>query len=293
MRASISHTTMTEKPGKAYDWLTHLNGFEAEDLDLIDFVDRIIKGHSFAQVYSGRPSRDRFIQGQVIAVDMDTDDERSSQATLLKHPFVSAYACMVYPTLSHTPDKPRHRVVWVLDEPIAGAEGFEYAAKLVTSFFPDADAQCANAGRSFLGNGKILRDGLDCYFNDCLLPVSHLRVLAKQRMAEQRRLEAAKPPAQRRGYAAPVQEGKQDLFMVMEKLRRLDPYAMGYDEWVRVGMALSREYGDAAFMPFKSWSDKPGHAPLTWAKWQSFAAPHPNPVSMGSVIHTLKMRGVA
>lgn len=293
MRASISKTRLTEKPGKDFNWSPYLDGFEAEDMDLIDFADRIIKGHSFAQVYGGRPSRDRFIMGQVIAVDMDTEDERSSQETLLKHPFVSAYACMVYPTLSHTPDKPRHRVVWVLDEPIAGAEGFEYAAKLVTSFFPDADAQCANAGRSFLGNGKILRDGLPCYFNDCLLPLSHLRVLAKQRLAEQRRLEAAKPPAQRRGYAAPVQEGKQDLFMVMEKLRRLDPYALGYDEWVKIGMALAREYGDAAFMPFKSWSDRPGHAPLTWAKWQSFSASHPNPVSMGSVVHLMRLRGVA
>jgi hypothetical protein len=62
----------------------------------------------------------------------------------------------------------------------------------------------------------------------------------------------------------------------------------GYEDWVRVGMAIHHETGgsDTGFAVFDAWSSKgskyPGHKELL-AKWQSFDGYHGTPVTLGTL----------
>jgi hypothetical protein len=291
---SISTMHFDEKPDKkSFNWAPYLDGFVNERLSIIDLADRVIRGHSFGPVYKGRPDGNNFVAGQLLALDFDTEDARSSMDTLLAHPFILAYACLIYPSPSHRPDAPRHRAVFALDSPIQGREGWEMAGKTVLRLFPHADQGTYNAARTFFGNGKILRDGLPMYYNETVLPLSHLRVMAKQMLLEIKQQEQRREQQVRRAFSIPKQVGEvPSLVEVMDRLQSVNPYALSYDQWIKIGAALAHTYGDDAFIPYKSWSDQPGHEPLSYGKWKSLGAPVPNPAGIGSVIQILKERNV-
>lgn len=285
MKISIAEAGLTEKPkqGDSAWFGAYLDSFFAADLDIVDLAEHICRGDSWGPVYSGRPSRDRFVLSQTIGVDLD---DAPPLGELARMPFVQAYCALIYPTLSWQPDNERYRLVFVLDEPLADMAGYEYAAKLVTGLFSGADPGVANAGRTFFGNGRIRTEGLQdfMFYNERTLPLTDLRVMARRRLKrEQEEAETARKEKKRHGDNQPLDE-------VMSRLWRHDPYAFGYDEWLRIGAGLAHTYGDAAFFRFKSWSDRPGHTPLTWTKWRSLATEHQNPAGIGSVIHILKQR---
>lgn len=294
MLVSISAMAFDKKPPKGeMPWGPYLDGFATEDLSILDLADRICRGHGHGSVFDGRPHGDNFVMAQTIVLDFDGGDERSSMDWLKAQPFIRAYACLIYPTLSHTPDAPRHRVVFSLDMPIKGRAGYEMAAGCVIALYPHSDQSVGNAARTFFGNGRILTEGLDTYYDEKVLPLSHLRVMARQ-MLQRQRIEQARAEKQVRKEwkLGPRASGDiPSLLDVMRRLNAINPYSMGYDEWLRIGAGLAHTYGDDAFIPFKTWSDQPGHEPLSYGKWKSLAAPVPSPATIGSVLHLLKERG--
>ena len=285
MKVSIAPAGLTQKPrqGDSAWFAAYLDSFYAADLGIVDLAEHICRGDSWGPVYSGRPSRDRFVLGQTIGVDLD---DSPPLVNLTRMPFVLAYCALIYPTLSWQTDKERYRLVFVLDEPLADVAGYEYAAKLVTGLFSGADTAVANAGRTFYGNGRIRTKGLQefMWYSERTLPVTDLRVMARRRLKqEQGAAQAAGKQTQQHAESRPLDE-------MMGGLWRHDPYEFGYDEWVKIGAGLAHTYGDAAFFMFKQWSDRPGHTPLTWTKWRSLATEHRNPAGIGSVIHILRQR---
>lgn len=279
----IAEAGFREKPDYAtMDVGAYLDSFVTQNISVVDLLNHISKGDSFANVFSGRAGRrEGFVMGSIIAVDMD-EGPGASYGSLVRHPYVLAYASLVYPTFSYTPAAPRHRVVFVMDEPIYGEEGYTYAALSLTELFPGADKNCAYAGRTFLGNSK---DWPDFYVAEkAVLPIQQLRILARQRKA--RELEAWH--ARRKQAPDTEPPGLSELF---QKLSPLDPYAFSYDEWVRIGAGLAHTYGDDAFLRFKEWSDRAGKEPLTWAKWKSLTKAHPRPASLGTVFYLLQEKG--
>ena len=252
MLASIAEVQFTEKPDlNGMDTGSYLDSFICQELEPIDLADRVCKGNSFCNVFDGRPKKENFVLGYVLAVDVDKGELAGMEA-LLRPPFVRAYAAFIYPTLRSTEEAPRHRVVFCLDEPIREAGDFEYAAKTVYELFPGADTGCANAGRTFLGNGKIRRDGLVVWFGGHTLYLPDLRLLVRQRRArEQVRVVATSPDGGRlvEWATATAQEGERNRLGYWLACR-LREAGLGRDEAAKRLLEYQRAVRDRGSCPY-------------------------------------------
>jgi len=292
---SINQIPIIEKPGSDFPWKEYMARFVTEEVDAIELLNRIGKGFGFGPVFGGDgyPRKENFYCAQHVVVDMDTEDERSSLAVLERHPLVAAHGAIIYPTHSHTPERPRHRVVFLLNAPIYQVEHYRTICATVTAFFAGADpAGGSNPVMTWQANGRIDADNLwplvylapefDFGIEDvALYTARHRRVQEKQdasRRQEPRSFE---------------EQDRMPLAELFGKLNRIDPYSMGYTDWVKLGAAIAHSYGDDAFHQFKAWSDKPGKVPLTVAKWRSFIRATGNQAGYGTIVMFLKGRAIA
>jgi hypothetical protein len=164
-RIAFSTMALTGKlPQGDRRWADFNDSFENLTLAPMEIADLIYRGYSFTTWHDGRRSLEHFICGQHIGVDLDTGDERSTFDALMLHEWVRMYASVIYTTPSHTPERPRARVLFLLDKPIDSATGYGEAAKFVISQFDGADVACSDASRFFYGS-------LDC---ELMIPANHL-----------------------------------------------------------------------------------------------------------------------
>lgn len=151
-------------------WGKFNDAFINQEVDTLDFANAIYTGHSYAAWHRGRRSIENFLQGQHIAVDMETHDKRSTVDYILAMEFVQVYGGLVYTTPSHTTTDPRARIVFFLDQPIADPAAYKQAIGFVYSLFPGADTACVDCSRFFYGS-------IDCQMEwlNNVLPLAHLR----------------------------------------------------------------------------------------------------------------------
>jgi hypothetical protein len=71
------------------------------------------------------------------------------------------YPQVYYETFSHTPEEPRYRVVFFLDQPIRDKKDFKHVLKTLFKIFPEADKSCSDQSRYFFGgiSSTILHSG--------------------------------------------------------------------------------------------------------------------------------------
>ena len=276
---SIAELGLYTKPDwSREEWGRVNDRFVNQVLSLAEIADHLASGSSLSGVHDGRRKRENWKLIQHIAVDLDTEDERSSVLTLRQHPIVLAYGFMVYPTLNSRPDKPRSRVLFALEEPIRDFEGAKLAIAAITDFFSGADRACVDPCRQVFGNGKIARDDLwdDVWYEEKLLPLADLRSFARRLLERERAQERA------------VEQHKPDdvlaLRELFDRLESIPPWPHSYDERLKLAAAVAHVYGDAAFMPLKKWWDARGESRMTWQKWQGLRGTHPNPAGYGTIV---------
>lgn len=133
-------------------WWREFNGrFHNIELTPDELLTQIRRGHAYTTQHRNYRKRSNFICGQHIALDFDTEDERSTLAALAGDEFVAAHGAFLHTTPSHKPDKPRARAVFILDRPIYDAGKYaELAAALVWKFGA-ADPVCTDPARFFFG----------------------------------------------------------------------------------------------------------------------------------------------
>lgn len=151
-------------------WATFNDSFVNQELELIELANVIYTGHSYSGWHNGRRKLENFVCAQHIAVDMDTEDRRSTIETLSANTFVRTYAALIHTTASHTPDAPRARVLFLLDTPITDPNAYQVAAKFLISQFPGADPACSDASRFFFGAKNC-----EIWMRENVLPLAHLR----------------------------------------------------------------------------------------------------------------------
>jgi hypothetical protein len=151
-RIAINAMALSEKipPGDSR-WERFNLAFVNQELEPVDIANEIYTGHAYTTWMNGKRKLEHFICAQHIAVDMDTGDIRSSFDHLLKHDLVRMYASLMHTTPSHTIECPRARVIFLLDEPITDALGYQRAAKFLIAQF-GADPACSDASRFFYGH---------------------------------------------------------------------------------------------------------------------------------------------
>ena len=151
-------------------WGDFNDKFQNMDLEPMEIANSIWTGHAYAGWHEGRRNLENFRLAQHIAVDMDTNDERSAIAVLSQHLLVRSYAAMIHTTPSHTEQTPRARIIFLLDEPIVSAEAWRAAAVFLMSQFDGADQVCKDASRFFYGSKNA-----DIWMAPNVLPLAQLR----------------------------------------------------------------------------------------------------------------------
>ena len=208
-----------------------------------------------------------------------TTAKASSLEELAKDKFIARYAAFLHTTMSHTPEHPRSRVIFLLDTPIMQPQNYALAATaLVWLYGGLADRKCKDPARFFYGSLKC-----DCeYFNNVLPLEVVKKLIANYR--ESGMIE--RKQATRSNYTAPATQAE-----VYEALRHIPPWQIDYDEWVAILMSIHAEFGDAGLNLAEAWAD--GHPGEVERKWQSFHVDG-NPqgsVSIASLFHIAKNFG--
>lgn len=246
-------------------WARYNDSFVNQELEPVEIANQIYTGHSYAGWHNGRRSLANFIQSSFIAVDMDTGDERSSFDHLRRHDLVRMYAGLMHTTPSHSIAAPRARVIFLLDQPITDAAGYQRAAKFLIAQF-GADPACSDASRFFYGHQ-------DCaiWLSDNVLPLAHLRRFYRKHGKEMMAAETIHkptPPPSVLQPSAKTPPPTDKLTEVAEALKRIDPWSIDYARWIGVMAALHDEFGDSALPVARQWAaGKEGEVD---AKWRTF-----------------------
>lgn len=137
-------------------WWNKFNGeFTNRYLEVGELINCIRTGYAHTSQHNKYRSylkKNNFICGQILALDLDTMDERSTFDYLVRDPFIAKYASFLYTTPSHTDISPRCRVVFVLDRHISDGKKFTLLAESLVYRYGLADGSCKDAVRLFFGS---------------------------------------------------------------------------------------------------------------------------------------------
>lgn len=169
-RIAINRYAGKKLPQDDPGWAKFNDSFDNLTLQPIEIADFIYRGYAYTAWHTGRRKQENFICSQHIAIDMDTEDERSAFATLETHDWVRMYASIMHTTQSHTAQAPRARIIFLLDTPIDDVGAFRSAAKFLVAQFDGADTGCIDASRAFHGAKDC-----DIWLGGNYMPLSQLR----------------------------------------------------------------------------------------------------------------------
>ncbi|MBN8199179.1 hypothetical protein [Bacillus sp. NTK034] len=160
MKLLIDTTSYCEKP-KGYEIGKISNRIikKSVEVNVEELAKEIGKGKTFV------PATFREIQGQlrrsnenwesqqVIALDFD-EGLRLEEA--YNDQFFQENAVFLYTTFSHTEEKHKFRVVFVLDEPLYEYKHFQAIINDLLTRYPYADKSCKDGSRLFYGGKKVV-----------------------------------------------------------------------------------------------------------------------------------------
>lgn len=236
-------------------WPRFNASFNNREIDPPRLMQMIYDGHALTTWHKDHwRVGANYICGQHLGLDFDAGDNTSSIPTLMKDKFIQRYASILYTTMSHTPEAPRARVMFLLDQPIMQAKNYTLAASALLWLFGTADRQCKDAVRFFYGS-----PGCEFEYLDNVLPLE----IVKKLICDYQASGAGVKKRTERNYHAPA-----DQEDVQKALRFIPPWGIEYDQWVQVLMGIHSEFGDAGYMLAEAWADgKPGEVEQ---KWKSF-----------------------
>lgn len=256
-RVSISRYALNAKipPGHEF-WPKFNASFENQEVEAGRILRHVYEGRAITTWHSNNwRTSANYICGQHIGLDFDAGDKTSSLPVLLQDKFVARYASFAYTTISHTPECPRARVIFTLDQPIMQARNYTLAAASLLWLFGTADRQCKDAVRFFYGS-----PGCTSEYLDNILPLETVKKLIAQYQETGR---SEKRQAVNKDYHAPASQQE-----VADALALIPAWGIDYDEWVQVLMGIHSEFGEAGFSLAASWAD--GKRGEVEQKWKSF-----------------------
>jgi Origin of replication binding protein len=128
-------------------------GWQPFDLSAGEVADAILEGFAIAPQYRGGHRKTaNFIKSGFLAADVDsgmTLDEANH------HAFVRHYAGLINTTASHTAERHRFRIVFLLDEAILTASDWA-GAQLGLALMLGSDRSATDAARLFYGNSRAV-----------------------------------------------------------------------------------------------------------------------------------------
>ncbi len=237
-------------------WGAFNASFANSELELNDVMDVVYAGKAITTHHKDRwRTSQNYLCGQHIGLDFDTEDERSTLGNLSNDKFIQKYSAFAHTTTSHTPEKPRARVIFLIDTPICQPKNYGLAATSLLWLFGFADRQCKDAVRFWYG-----APGCEFAYVGEVLP---LEVVKKLIANYQDTGCIERKRAVRRDYLPPASQQE-----VAEALKLVDPWKVEYDEWVSILMAIHSQFGEAGYELAETWGD--GKQGEVSQKWKSF-----------------------
>lgn len=215
-------------------WAEFNRSFHNERMTPEQLASSIQTGHAYTSWHDPEYRHsDNWVKCQFIAVDMDTEDERSTFDALLDRNLVLAYATLLHTTPSHTPQKPRCRAIFYLDEPIEKADGYSAAC----AFLGDAlggDGCCHDPSRFFYG-------AKDCEIEviGSVMPLDLIRKLYKRQHKFE--VKHQRPRSKERAPETPDEQYQR----VADALGTIQPWDVPYDDWFSLICAIKNILGDS------------------------------------------------
>lgn len=130
--------------------------WENVEVDPTGLVEILKEGHPIcvSDLNSNLREETQFKSSQVIGVDFDQgpDVEYFSRVDA----FARKYAAVIYSTVSSTDEKPRTRLLFVLDEPVTSADEYKHQVTALLGRFRQfgVDEVCKSSVQVFFGNSK-------------------------------------------------------------------------------------------------------------------------------------------
>ena len=200
-------------------WRKFNGGFRNKHITITELMNEIRLGHTFSTMVKGYRKEANFICGQLIALDFDTGDYNSSFNGLMENEYIREYSHFFYTTHSHTEQKPKSRVVFVLPRAIYEKSIYAELAEMTVRFFGINDTKCNDPCRIFFG-------AVDCEFKFLgnILPIEVAQELfvepMKLRIEEQRKKAIeAMALANSSGYSANGYDTRAALDNLLNKMR--------------------------------------------------------------------------
>jgi hypothetical protein len=192
---SVNRSRTNKMPDDAslLKWARYNDSFTNVKMGLPGIAAVLRAGYAIACKLQLKPNhrrkKDNFASAQHTGLDFDTEDERSTLAVLAADPFIARYAALLYTTASHTPDKPRARVLFVLDEVVTDpVEYRRLTVALMAHYGTTPDAKTKDPARLWYGSKDC-----DLLQLGHLLPVSVVRQMADEQERQAQREVKAKP----------------------------------------------------------------------------------------------------
>jgi len=224
-------------------WSKFNASFENMDMTIPDLTNAVYFGRAITTHHSNHwRVTQNYLCGQHIGLDFDAGDESSSLKLLEKDSFIARYAAFAHTTMSHKPEFPRARVLFVLDVRLCRRKITPW---LRLRFCGYSERPIANARMRYVFSTVRL----DAIFHT--LPMFCPWMLVKHLIMQYLETGASeKRRTVRSDYRPPASQ--QD---VADALKVIDPWGIDYDEWVSVLMAIHSQFGEAGFSLAEHWAD--------------------------------------
>lgn len=237
-------------------WSKFNASFENKTTTLDDLIDDVYTGKAITSHHKNNwRTSDNYICGQHIGLDFDNEDDRSTIKFLKSDKFIAKHGSFIHTTISHKPESPRSRVIFLLDNPIMQAANYTMAVTAILWLFGTADRQCKDAVRFFYG-----APGCDVEILANRLP---LDIVKKIISSYQTSGTAERKRSITKEYRVPATQQE-----VADALKLIPPWSVEYDEWVGILMGIHSEFGDAGYSLAETWAD--GKKGEVDQKWKSF-----------------------
>ncbi len=135
------------------DITNHLGEYTIEEI-----ASKLAKGHTILPaVMNGERKKANFKSQQILMLDFDNKESKpASMFQILGREFTTKHAAFSYQSFSSTPDQPKFRLVFVLDEPLKSAAQVEAMYIELFKHYPEADIACKDASRLFFGGRQLI-----------------------------------------------------------------------------------------------------------------------------------------
>jgi len=184
--------------GKAKNKYKLHKNFHTETVSMEEHARIIQAGHAVTAPFAKIPDnthwtchyKENVLEVTLLKLDAESEDELSTLDYWKNEPFVRDNATFIHTTTSHTPDAPRSRVLFWLEEAL-DVEEAEIAEKALFRLYPHVDQSVYDAGRVIYGAPGCELEVLGHVLS---LDVLRERIIApyKEHLeAEKRRLEEA------------------------------------------------------------------------------------------------------